>query len=280
MTVNPLLAAASVAVLLSVGASAAQAAVVSTPPLPVTAGGARADVGFDNPYVIGSGSLTAEAGSSSYDTASATVVYEPEPAVTASISGSVSLGASNEPYAYADSTYAFEIVGPTDTNVPINVVASISSYFSTGSNFSLEGYETIYSTGTRPFGMSLCPASAPEGCQQTDVISDTLSYDGVVDFSANTIYYVESDVSITLDSYTGPFSASIVADPAFTIDPTFLAANPGYSLQFSSGVSDPPSAAPEPTAWALMILGLGAAGGLLRRRDDILNLSRRVVATA
>jgi hypothetical protein len=48
-------------------------------------------------------------------------------------------------------------------------------------------------------------------------------------------------------------------DPVISIDPFFLAANPGYSLALSQGIGN---GVPEPASWALMLLGLGLVGGL------------------
>jgi hypothetical protein len=54
-------------------------------------------------------------------------------------------------------------------------------------------------------------------------------------------------------------SASL--DPTIEIDPAFLAANPGYSLVFSPGFAPPlSSAVPEPSTWAILILGFAGLG--------------------
>ena len=58
-------------------------------------------------------------------------------------------------------------------------------------------------------------------------------------------------------------------DPFIQIDPLFLADNPGISgtltLYTSSDVGNYVSSAPEPSAWALMIAGIGGIGVALRR---------------
>lgn len=67
------------------------------------------------------------------------------------------------------------------------------------------------------------------------------------------------------------------ADPYFSIDPAFLQNNPGYSLVFSPFVGNEPpvsSAVPEPSTWAMMLLGLGALGCIFSRKNGNTRLSQ------
>lgn len=70
----------------------------------------------------------------------------------------------------------------------------------------------------------------------------------------------------------GAGSYSAYADPLITIDPGFLAQNPGYSLVFSPNLL---SSVPEPSAWALMLVGFGGLGAAMRS-----SRRRRVAAGA
>jgi hypothetical protein len=72
---------------------------------------------------------------------------------------------------------------------------------------------------------------------------------------------IVADVS----SYGGG-EASAFADPYFYIDPTFLAANPGYSVVLSPFAGNDPIGAPEPASWAVMVLGFAGLGAVLRGR--------------
>ena len=62
----------------------------------------------------------------------------------------------------------------------------------------------------------------------------------------------------------------IALDPALSIDPYFAAIDPNYltdyAIQLSPGIGNLPDAVPEPTTWAMMIVGLGGVGAALRRR--------------
>ena len=69
--------------------------------------------------------------------------------------------------------------------------------------------------------------------------------------------------------------ADAYIDPVITIDPAFLLTHPGATLTFSAGVQNGqyptgvipptgPTGVPEPATWAMMLLGVGFAGGALR----------------
>jgi hypothetical protein len=90
---------------------------------------------------------------------------------------------------------------------------------------------------------------------------------------ANTVGGIGMEVygTVAVNLSLGPIASgsfSATTDPILAIDPTFLAANPGYSLTFSPGfvVS---SGVPEASTWAMLICGfagLGYAGWQRGRR--------------
>jgi hypothetical protein len=99
------------------------------------------------------------------------------------------------------------------------------------------------------------------GTNPCDAYNDpgsSLTYDqsGLIGTSQIGAIEIFSEVSVI--AATG----SAFADPIVQIDPTFLAANPGYSLEFSSGLI---SAAPEPGSVGLTLIGLGMLA-LMRKR--------------
>lgn len=82
-------------------------------------------------------------------------------------------------------------------------------------------------------------------------------------FVTNTPYVVRLRTILHFQEVIGGGEASGYAN----LDPTFSVAGP-YTLQFSEGFGGGLTRAsvPEPATWALMIMGFGAAGSLIRRR--------------
>jgi hypothetical protein len=105
-------------------------------------------------------------------------------------------------------------------------------------------------------------------------------YKGFVRITAytNVHAYLGSDASQPTDFDLKTATAFI--DPTVSIDPAFYAMYPDAKLTFNPIVDNggnpnglpivtPPSAAPEPAAWALMIGGLGLVGAGFRRRRQV-----------
>jgi hypothetical protein len=92
--------------------------------------------------------------------------------------------------------------------------------------------------------------------------------DNVVQMVANTPYFIQLGVNLDLEADGVPNGASV--DPTFS-DPTY-----GGTFVFSPGVSNA-MAAPEPAPWAMMLVGLGAAGAVIRKSRGN-GGARRVIA--
>jgi PEP-CTERM motif len=121
----------------------------------------------------------------------------------------------------------------------------------------------------------------PGDCGGTGKSSVTLGQVGLEIFP-NFQYTVELSSSVLFDcpnfcnrpSGLGISSAvaSAFVDPYFYLDSNV----PGfenYTLQFSPGIGNRPlvvAAVPEPTTWAMMIIGFGAAGSMLRRSKAVI----------
>jgi hypothetical protein len=93
------------------------------------------------------------------------------------------------------------------------------------------------------------------------------SFSGDLTLDANTDYRVDL---VAFGVAAGHEYGSARADPYFYIEPDFLSTHPGYSLTFSDGVVNAPihapTTVPEASTWAMMIIGMGFAGGSLRAR--------------
>ena len=115
------------------------------------------------------------------------------------------------------------------------------------------GYDSGISTDTR-YSDTSANVSIDYGA--TSTFSGAFSLrDAPISIETNTPYqvvmYGTIDGEATMD-------ASLFLDPQFTA-PT------GYDLYFSSGVENG-GGVPEPSAWAMMILGMAGLGGVIRRR--------------
>jgi PEP-CTERM motif len=207
-------------------------------------------------------------------TESASVALVPQPTLNVSVSG-----ISGHPFdntatsAEATSTYFFSITGPSDVMVPVEVNSSINGsfnpQFSSDPAIFLTGYVIAggsESTGSGEVGLSICPGTyGIDGCAASGLSSNSVHLDQVVDFSSNSLIEVQMLASIAAaDDPLSYYSGSLSVDPLFTIDPAFLASNPGYSLSFSSGVGNSASAVPEPATWAMLLLGIGGIGAAMR----------------
>jgi hypothetical protein len=159
-------------------------------------------------------------------------------------------GVTSQTYEY----YYFEVVGPGgpySNSVPIVVDAKVTASGSgadTGVSGSIgDDYGTVAELGA--------PGSVSVAKDQ-DVASNVV-------------------LTMTLRSEATVWdggSGTVSVDPFIFIDPTFLAENPGYSLDFSPAVGNSPSGVPEPATWATMLLGVGMIGAglrMARRKNDI-----------
>ena len=99
-------------------------------------------------------------------------------------------------------------------------------------------------------------------------------FDQMLSLRAGSVYAVIMMASagaqgMNEDYENAPITSRAFVDPYFNIDPGFLSANPEYALAFGTGVGNalpPIGAVPEPAAWVMMILGVGAVGAAARRR--------------
>ncbi len=176
-------------------------------------------------------------------------------------------------------TYQGVIAGPddaTDISVPALVAYKMAGSAVVSGYLAHDGFAdaslTIYGAGCGTNECHVDGAAATNGFAPTHFSqSGTLHLDllsgHVSSVDLDTGSRFECDVCNA--EVPGYGHATSMIDPVFTIDPTWLAANPGsYSRSFSQGIGNAFAAAvPETRTWAMLILGFGAVGGMLRRRS-------------
>ncbi len=183
-------------------------------------------------------------------------------------------GGEGETEANADLTYYYDAVGTTKP-VPIDI-----SYYLTASRTLPPGRnDSPLSEARILFSQNLTDgtnvyddqAFAEAGGGGPDNDSQTVAATFSTEFLPDEAYG-EIDLQTTGSSFgLAGFSSSsyALADPYIYIDPGFLAANPGVTLEISPGVGNGGPVAPgvpEPGTWLLSLLGFGWVGLILRRR--------------
>jgi PEP-CTERM motif len=191
--------------------------------------------------------------------------FNPSPALTAS---AFATGFYNSG-SYVFLQYYFEAVGPTDVDVPLILTASAwvsQSTVSTGNRASVAVYTD---TGQEIFSDEACTNAFAVSC---DGFTSSFSVAAPLTLGSNTAGFIALDLGVVASTVSsGNVDAtdyqSGYIDPIVTIDPTFALANE-FTLEFSPGVGDLASGVPEPSTWALALLGFAGIGymALLRRK--------------
>jgi hypothetical protein len=173
-------------------------------------------------------------------------------------------------FAYSSSqiSYGVNINGPDPYKTVLidynaNLFSQAHSSLLTGDNVAIGGSGlTISAIGS--YVVDESAYTCRSACEYSGSISKMLhgSFLASGSFSVNEYAFAEA---------ANVGSAFASADPFFFIDPGFVASNPGYSLEFSSNVGNM-SGTPEPAAWALMLLGFGTAGTVMRRRNVLVKI--------
>ena len=208
--------------------------------------------GYETKQITAPGNYSESDGTS---TVAATVSYSPSPLLKAS--GSTSSGQS---IAGLQLTYYFEILGSSaPVTVPVKVTAAGGyTYTQTGDAFG-DSFEAILQVDGPNVDIT-------KTADVTTAPSWTLN--NVYQFKTNQVYHVEMQAvgAVTSGISGGTASFSVQVDPVFTIDPTLADAS-SYSFVFSNGIGNV-SAVPEPSTWALMLLGFVGVGAMAYRRRN------------
>jgi hypothetical protein len=186
----------------------------------------------------------------------------------------------------------FEVIAPNNSTqpVPVEVIANGDATAS-GTGWSYSRI-LVYGFGANDtFPTVEAEAETNYATPQSPTEGSVLSVDQTIMLEPDTV----GTASLMIEAYAGeptftdvsptPFAlgcptycgtASADLDPEIEIAPSFLAANPGYELVFSPGfVPAASSDVPEPSTWAMMLLGFMALGFASRRAS-----LRRVAALA
>jgi hypothetical protein len=166
----------------------------------------------------------------------------------------------------------FGITGGSN-GVPVDIVATVEASIASGGTsvagqdlIEAEAFYQVTQTGGTGYVVTdptaFASFSASGDSQTMELNQEFILYPGDI---YETRMSVEAYVNNTVTTVGNPAyvngNASASVDPEIYIDPTFLASNPGYSIDFSPGYL------PEPSPACLLPLG---AMGLLGRRRKVL----------
>jgi hypothetical protein len=165
-------------------------------------------------------------------------------------------GTGTESGGAARTSYFYEVFGPVDdVKVPVTLDGDV---FISGADQAILSAGISWNENAGAAGVSTLDGLPMEDkpVHAAFIVLSNQVYNVVMEVKGDTCLF-------TCVHNAGDWEAS--ADPHLAIDPSFLAANPGYSLIFSPGVIPGPGV-PEPSTWAMMVLGLGVVGWRLRSR--------------
>jgi hypothetical protein len=211
--------------------------------------------GIDPPQSAGTNTFGPLAVSSADGSASVQPSATPLPAMTATATANpTALGAQ----AFENLYYSFQISGPASNSLSVNISATGSLFSGSGSTQS-SAFLTVQGT-TIVNATSL--NGNHNGAFTTSQTLTGLSYDQN--------YLIQMNV-LSLVHPTGAASgtATTFLDPYLFLDPSLVAL--GYTIITSDGIGNSltvNAAVPEPSTWAMMLLGFAGVGFMAYRRKS------------
>jgi hypothetical protein len=210
---------------------------------------------------VGTLNYTGQPGCNPAGTCSATTQLGASPSVSATVNEVTYQGAAGGgviarlgyyvEYLNAAGTYSVNLHAIDSLSAPDN-----SSYISASLRFGPAGSRTdIFNNFA---STTFQEAHCVNGCPAPGFVIPTAPFtpDNLVQMDANTLYFVQLDLLIN----PGPSGVQLTG----SIDPTF-STDAGGSFVFSPGVF---GAVPEPSTWAMMILGFAGVGFMAYRRKS------------
>ena len=169
------------------------------------------------------------------------------PDVTLQATADYSQGAS------ADLDYYFEVTGGSYGDaVPILIDTSLV----TSGGVVKGGFASITINGNQ----------VAVAC--TNICGSDISFTGPISLTAYSGEAEYIDLYVQVDGQAGRAGTAYASiDPYIHVDPSFAQAD-DYAVIVSPGIGNSPAGAgvPEPTTWAMILIGFGGLGGILRRR--------------
>jgi hypothetical protein len=179
-------------------------------------------------------------------------------------------------YATANETYEFEVIGPTNTLVPITADFQLAVAVSPWPNVETQVPDGEYSAqfvasatiSIDFYNGNLYQVVNGGGSGSSIQHEGTFVGNPTLSVMSDTIYDISLSATVINTDYG---SVVATADPYIFIDPSFLALNPGYTIVFSPGISNSiADTIPEPSTWAMMLLGFaGLAFAGFRQRQKL-----------
>ncbi len=188
--------------------------------------------------------------------------------LTLSISGNSTASTYEMPesVAGADILLYYEVLGPGNayTAVPMIFTGNYSTSAAGSQAYAQASVQLSSTLGA--ISNSSCATSYASSCGSTHPLAPFVDNFSVYSSSVAQHSYDLNDIALSLTGqtfYAGNFSAQI--DPALEINPTWLLANPGYSLVFSPNFN--PTPVPLPASVWLLLGAMGGVAGLRRIRQ-------------
>jgi hypothetical protein len=164
--------------------------------------------------------------------------------------------------------YQFEVQGPQNILVPVSTFANmtiiVGGTLTASDTYRSEAQLSITGDGQTLVNQSILlqnsnkPQTVSVNINQTNMLVTNLAYDVSMMVGAEAIIaFSTGDINMT------GLSASASIDPSFQLG---SGAPSGYSIVFSDGIGDTPSATPLPATLPLFAGGLGFVGYLTRRK--------------
>lgn len=179
-------------------------------------------------------------------------------------------------YAKSYLQYAVGIGGPPYPSVPVTVQGELATHSQTQSEsgtypyLATTGFDTLtifYTFGEDFQNVPLLSFEACSGGGCSLGIPNDVLFSDTIDVPSGATIYVQ--MSALAQSYGVNAEASASGDPYFQIDSSFDLAS-DFSIVTSPGIGNVPEAGlpgiPEPTTWAMMLVGFGGLGAAMRSR--------------